>query len=116
MTEQDRTAGKPSRVNGAAALPRSAPVETELKLLAPSGALDQLRTSPAILQSARNKGTVRRLETTYYDTNDHHLFDAGLSPAGSAQRQTFYANNQKLFGQWCVDTYGMGSASQDVGS
>lgn len=79
MTEQDRTAGKPSRVNGAAALPRSAPVETELKLLAPSGALDQLRTSPAILQSARNKGTVRRLETTYYDTNDHHLFDAGLS-------------------------------------
>ncbi|PSH61571.1 inorganic triphosphatase [Phyllobacterium sophorae] len=57
----------------------AAPVETELKLLAPSGALDQLRTSPAILQSARNKGTVRRLETTYYDTNDHHLFDAGLS-------------------------------------
>ncbi len=79
MTEQNRTAGKPWPIKGAATLPGSAPVETELKLLAPSGALDQLRTSPVILQSARNKGTVRRLETTYYDTPDHQLFAAGLS-------------------------------------
>ncbi|MEK1851906.1 MAG: CYTH domain-containing protein, partial [Phyllobacterium sp.] len=57
----------------------SAPVETELKLRATPGALDQVRASPAILQSARNKGLIRRLEATYYDTADHQLYDAGLS-------------------------------------
>ncbi|PSH54443.1 inorganic triphosphatase [Phyllobacterium brassicacearum] len=57
----------------------AAPVETELKLLAPPGALDAVRSSPAVLQSARNKGTIRRLEATYYDTADHQLFGAGLS-------------------------------------
>ncbi len=60
-------------------LPRSAPVEVELKLRAPPGSLDQIRTSPVMLQSARNKGTIRRLETTYYDTTDDQLFHAGLS-------------------------------------
>ncbi|MBZ9655298.1 CYTH and CHAD domain-containing protein [Phyllobacterium lublinensis] len=59
--------------------PNSAPVETELKLLAPPGTLDAIRGSPAVLQSARNKGTIRRLEATYYDTADHQLFGAGLS-------------------------------------
>ncbi|WP_133123913.1 CYTH domain-containing protein, partial [Phyllobacterium zundukense] len=61
------------------AVARPAPVETELKLLAPPGALDQVRASPAFLQSARNKGTIRRLEATYYDTADRQLYDAGLS-------------------------------------
>ncbi|ATU93344.1 hypothetical protein BLM14_18340 [Phyllobacterium zundukense] len=63
----------------AVASPRPAPVETELKLLAPPGTLDQVRASPAFLQSARNKGTIRRLEATYYDTADRQLYDAGLS-------------------------------------
>ena len=56
------------------------PIETELKLRAqPGGALDQVRTSSPILQCARNKGIIRRLETIYYDTTDHQLFTAGLS-------------------------------------
>ncbi|PSH62087.1 CYTH and CHAD domain-containing protein [Phyllobacterium sophorae] len=63
--------------NGAA--PSFAPIETELKLRALPSALNQVRTSPGILQCARNKGTIRRLEATYYDTTDHRLFDAGLS-------------------------------------
>ncbi|WP_271896628.1 CYTH and CHAD domain-containing protein [Candidatus Phyllobacterium onerii] len=56
-----------------------APVEVELKLRASPGSLDQIRTSPVILQDSRNKGTIRRLETTYYDTADHKLFGAGIS-------------------------------------
>jgi inorganic triphosphatase YgiF len=79
MAAPDRSKEKHASVNDAAASPRPAPVETELKLRTIPGALDQVRTSPAILQSARNKGTIRRLEATYYDTADHQLFDAGLS-------------------------------------
>ena len=56
-----------------------APVEVELKLRASPGSLDRIRTSPVILQDSRNKGTIRRLETTYYDTADHKLFGAGIS-------------------------------------
>ena len=56
-----------------------APVEVELKLRASPGSLDRIRTSPVILQDFRNKGTIRRLETTYYDTADHKLFGAGIS-------------------------------------
>jgi triphosphatase len=78
MAAPDRSKEKHASVNDVAASPRPAPVETELKLRTIPGALDQVRTSPAILQSARNKGTVRRLEGTYYDTTDHQLFDAGL--------------------------------------
>ena len=55
------------------------PIETELKLRALPDALDQVRTSSSILKCARNKGIIRRLETTYYDTADHQLFNAGLS-------------------------------------
>ncbi|WP_162293262.1 inorganic triphosphatase [Phyllobacterium zundukense] len=62
--------------NGAA--PSFAPIETELKLRALPSVLNQVRTSPAILQCARNKGTIRRLEATYYDTTDRQLFDAGV--------------------------------------
>ncbi|CAN7465908.1 CHAD domain-containing protein [Phyllobacterium sp. LjRoot231] len=70
--------GKQASINGVD-LPRSTPVEVELKLRAPPGMLDQIRTSPIILQAARNKGIIRRLEATYYDTTDHQLFRAGLS-------------------------------------
>jgi triphosphatase len=56
-----------------------APVEVELKLRAPPGSLDRIRTSPVIVKDSRNKGTIRRLETTYYDTADHQLFGAGVS-------------------------------------
>ena len=79
MTAPDHSKKQHASVNGADASARSAPVEIELKLTAAPGALDQVRTSPAILQSARNKGIIRRLEATYYDTTDHQLFDAGVS-------------------------------------
>jgi triphosphatase len=79
MVTSVRGTGKQAGNGDAVAAPGSAPVETELKLRATPGALDQVRASPAILQSARNKGIIRRLEATYYDTADHRLFDAGLS-------------------------------------
>ncbi len=58
---------------------QSVPVETELKLHCDPENLVQLRNSPVILQSARNKGKTRRLEATYYDTADFQLFYAGLT-------------------------------------
>ncbi|RZS79275.1 inorganic triphosphatase YgiF [Phyllobacterium myrsinacearum] len=63
----------------AAAIALRAPVEIELKLRAPAGMLDDIRASAAVQQAARNKGLIRRLEATYYDTSDHRLFAAGLS-------------------------------------
>ena len=79
MVALERDKGKQASINDVDVQSPSAPVEVELKLRAPPGSLDQIRTSPVILQSARNKGTIRRLETTYYDTVDHQLFGAGLS-------------------------------------
>ena len=62
-----------------AAVPPRAPVEIELKRRAPVGMLDEIRASAAGQQAARNKGLIRRLDATYYDTSDHRLFAAGLS-------------------------------------
>ena len=53
--------------------------EVELRLLAPPDMLEQLREAPIIVQCARNKGTVRRLEAVYYDTPDHLFASHGLS-------------------------------------
>ncbi|WP_210180962.1 CYTH and CHAD domain-containing protein [Bradyrhizobium valentinum] len=53
--------------------------EIELKLLAPQGALEQLREMPVIVQHARNRGAFRRLETVYYDTPERLLFQHGVS-------------------------------------
>ncbi len=53
--------------------------EIELKLLAPQGALEQLREMPVIVQHARNRGAVHRLETVYYDTPERLLFRHGMS-------------------------------------
>jgi triphosphatase len=53
--------------------------EVELKLLAPAGALDQLREAPVIVRNARNGGIARRLDAVYYDTPDRTLFGHGLS-------------------------------------
>jgi len=53
--------------------------EIELKLLAPQGALEQLREMPIIVQHARNRGAFRRLETVYYDTPERLLFQHGMS-------------------------------------
>ncbi|MGL4284890.1 MAG: CHAD domain-containing protein [Phreatobacter sp.] len=53
--------------------------EVELKLLAPPGTLDRLRTAPVIVEHIGNQGTVRRLEAVYYDTPDRLLDRHGLS-------------------------------------
>jgi inorganic triphosphatase YgiF len=53
--------------------------EIELKLLAPQGILEKLRETPVIVQHARNRGVVRRLETVYYDTPERALFQRGMS-------------------------------------
>ena len=53
--------------------------EIELKLLAPQGILEKLREMPVIVQHARNRGVVRRLETVYYDTPERVLFQRGMS-------------------------------------
>jgi inorganic triphosphatase YgiF len=53
--------------------------EIELKLLAPQAILEKLREMPVIVQHARNRGVVRRLETIYYDTPEGALFQRGMS-------------------------------------
>lgn len=53
--------------------------EVELKLLAPPGALSQIREAPIIVRYARNAGVARRLEAVYYDTPDRALFSHGMS-------------------------------------
>ncbi len=53
--------------------------EIELKLLVPQGILEKLREMPVIVQYARNRGVIRRLETVYYDTPERALFQSGMS-------------------------------------
>lgn len=53
--------------------------EVELKLLAPAGALEQLREASIIARRACNGGVSRRLELVYYDTADRNLFSHGMS-------------------------------------
>src|SRR5262249_10577567 len=50
-----------------------AKAEIELKLRASPAAIEQIRKAPVIVQNARNRGVVRRLDTIYYDTPDHAL-------------------------------------------
>ena len=63
----------------AIAVRRGEHAEIELKLLAPQGILEKLREMPVIVQHARNRGVVRRLETVYYDTPERALFQRGMS-------------------------------------
>jgi triphosphatase len=53
--------------------------EIELKLLASQECLERLRETPAIVQHARNRGAIRRLETVYYDTPERGLHRQGMS-------------------------------------
>src|SRR5262245_65229847 len=51
----------------------SAKAEIELKLRASPAAIEQIRNAPVIMQNARNRGVVRRLDTVDYDTPDQTL-------------------------------------------
>src|SRR5262249_60874192 len=67
----------PAASSSPAAPPRpkrpSAKAEIELKLRASPAAIEQIRKAPVIMQNARNRGVVRRLDTIYYDTPDQAL-------------------------------------------
>jgi len=64
----------PSRSDRARASGARAPhAEIELKLRASPAAIEQIRKAPVIVQNARNRGVVRRLDTVYYDTPDQAL-------------------------------------------
>ncbi len=76
MTLVNGKAGKSAGVNDACP---AAPVEIELKLLVSPGMLSVIRDHAVLRLPVRNKGTVRRLEATYFDTADYSLFSAGLS-------------------------------------
>jgi inorganic triphosphatase YgiF len=52
---------------------------TELRLVAEPDAIDRLRVAPPIVAHARNKGTVRLIKATYYDTPSSGLHGAGLT-------------------------------------
>jgi triphosphatase len=47
--------------------------EVELKLLASPAAIERIRETSVIVQHARSRGVVRRLDTVYYDTPDRAL-------------------------------------------
>ena len=55
------------------------PTETELKLLVPAGKFGEFRQRAIARLPVRNKGIVRRLEATYFDTADNDLYKAGLT-------------------------------------
>ena len=52
---------------------------TGLRLLVPPGMVGTLRKAAIIVQHARNRGVVRRLDSIYYDTSDRLLFGHGFS-------------------------------------
>jgi triphosphatase len=54
-------------------------LERELKLLAPAGVLARLQASAFMRERGASKGTVRRLESVYFDTQDHRLNRSGLT-------------------------------------
>lgn len=76
---------------------------TELRLLVPAGTVGMLQKAAIIVQHARNRGVVRRLDSIYYDTSDRMLFGNGLSLRvqrhGSRFMQTL---KQHGSGQSCV--------------
>ncbi len=55
------------------------PDEIELRLVASPDVLARVRDAPAVIERARNKGVVRRLEAIYYDTPDRLLMQDGLA-------------------------------------
>jgi inorganic triphosphatase YgiF len=64
-----------------------------LRLLVPEGvakgSFGVLRQAPVIEQYAHNRGVVRRLDSLYYDTEDHLLFGLGMSLRVQRQGKRF---------------------------
>ena len=72
MEKRSTSLSGPDIPSGPALRP-AARTEVELKLLASPAAIERIRAASVIVQHARNRGVVRRLETVYYDTPDHAL-------------------------------------------
>ncbi|MFN3548247.1 MAG: CHAD domain-containing protein [Mesorhizobium sp.] len=53
--------------------------EIELKLVAPARAIEALAAAPMVLAHARNAGTVRNLDSVYFDTPARELTRAGFA-------------------------------------
>ncbi|MCF3935508.1 CHAD domain-containing protein [Acuticoccus sp. M5D2P5] len=79
LDETDEAATPPPAVPIEDPAPETDLVEVELKLLADHGLVTSVLTAPAIAAAARNKGVVRHLEATYFDTEDHALEAAGYT-------------------------------------
>ncbi len=69
--------------------PATEPGPRTLRLLPAEGTIERLRAAPIIVQHARNRGVVRRLDTTYYDTADQALFAHALSLRVQRHRRRF---------------------------
>jgi inorganic triphosphatase YgiF len=79
MESQDaRETGRSAQI-GSGTLRAGTQEEVELKLIVPSGEMEQIRIAPVIARHARNGGVSRELEAVYYDTLDRTLFTHGLS-------------------------------------
>ena len=61
------------------AMPAALAREIELKLIAPPHVIDALAAAPLIVAHARNAGTVRNLDSVYFDTPDRTLAGAGFT-------------------------------------
>nr|WP_321984236.1 CHAD domain-containing protein [uncultured Lichenicoccus sp.] len=85
--ELDRAQETPGRIQpepaaapAASVRPAAAkPEPARLRLQPEPESVPLLRRAPVIARHARNAGTTRRIETIYYDTPDHLLFENGLS-------------------------------------
>lgn len=68
-----RSEGAPHRA------PRPTNTEFELKLLVSPAQLAALEDAAIVTDRARNKGTVRRIKSVYFDTSDYDLHRAGIA-------------------------------------
>ena len=71
-------ASNDGRATGRRASPRQRQVEAELKLLAEPEAVTKLTEAAALVARPHNKGTVRVLNTVYYDTAGCTLYRSGV--------------------------------------
>jgi inorganic triphosphatase YgiF len=79
MTLKRKPPNSEATSTGAAQPADSPPVEVELKLATDLAGLKALASDSELAGLARNQGTVRRLETVYFDTPDHRLSRRGAA-------------------------------------
>ena len=101
------SAGVPGSAESRAATPVAlaiGPAGRMLRLLPAEGAIARLREAPIIVQHARSRGIVRRLETVYYDTADQALLGNALSLRVRRQGGRFIQRLRRHDGERQADT------------